>query len=280
MTNNLEAELEQNKREQEKLETLAKFSSYEGKDEIITSQDAWEALAEKRSQPTPKLFSKIPALDSMIDGFRQGDLIVVSAPTKMGKTTLCQTITTNLAEAGTPCLWFSYEMAQQEFLEKFGQPLPFFALPRSLRGNSLDWLEQRIIEAMAKHDVKIVFIDHLHFLIDMAFIGQKGNVSLLIGSIMRRLKQIALEWNITIVIIAHTTKINFEKEPDLSDIRDSSFISQEADTVLMIWRLIDKETKAYGNRAILAVLANRRNGKVGKIPLELVNNKFLELRTL
>ena len=93
---------------------------------------------------------------------------------------------------------------------------------------------------------------------------------------MRELKKMALRWNVCIVLIAHTTKISFEKEPELTDIRDSSFISQEADTVLMIWRVMEKETKEYSNQARLAILANRRNGRVGKITLRLKNNKFQE----
>jgi len=263
--------------EQKKLEDLAALQSYSGKDEIITSEQAWKNLEEERKKPTPKFFSKLPGLDKMLDGFREGDLVVISAPTKMGKTTLAQTFTHNLAEAEIPSLWFSYELTQKEFLEKFGEPMPFFTLPKHLEGNSLDWLEQKIMEAIAKYGIKVCFIDHLHFLLDMSFISNRGNVSLLIGSIMRRLKQIALKWNICIVLIAHTTKISFEKQPDLADIRDSSFISQEADSVMMIWRMIEKETKTYGNKATLALLANRRNGQVGKLKLELKNNRFYEL---
>ena len=211
----------------------------------------------------------------MIDGFRKGDLVVFSGPTKMGKTSLCQSITHGLTEGNIPCLWFSYELTLIEFLKKFGDPIPYFLLPKKLKGNSLDWLEQRIAEGIAKYDTKVIFIDHLHYLLDMAFIGQRGNVSLLIGAIMRRLKQIALKWNITICIVAHTAKINFEKEPSLNDIRDSSFISQEADTVLMIWRMKDKSGE-MSNKACLAVLANRRNGKVGNIILRMNNNRFYE----
>lgn len=275
---NLNDELEQIEAEEEKLNTLHTFQNYEGRDEVITSKKAQELLKEKNSKPTAKFFSKIPKLDAMIDGFREGDVVVISAPTKSGKTTLAQTLTISLSEAEVSSLWFSYEMTQQEFLSKFPDPLPFFTLPKSLKGNSTDWLEQRIIESIAKHGVKVVFIDHLHFLIDMNFIGKNGNVSLFIGSIMRKLKQIAIKWDVAIVLIAHTKKTSgeFDRDPDLSDIRDSSFISQEADTVLMIWRKKDKETEEYGNRACLAVAANRRNGKVGKIPLVLQNNRFFE----
>lgn len=272
----IEGELEKINVEKKMLSELTCYQDYRGADEVITSQQAWDDLAEERKRPVPKFFSKLPTLDKILTGFREGDLVVISAPTKQGKTTLAQTMTSGLAEQDIKSLWFSYELTQQEFLDKFPQPLPFFTLPKSLKGNSLDWLEERIVESIAKFGVKVVFIDHLHFLIDMNFIGQQGNVSLLIGSIMRRLKQICLKWRICIVLISHTTKIAFEKEPDLSDIRDSSFISQEADSVLMIWRIREKETKEYGNRACLAVLANRRNGKVGKITLVLNNNRFLE----
>ncbi len=280
MANELEEEIimsdDEMTEEKKRLDTLELLRDYSGKDEIITSDEAWKRLANERKKGVTRFFSKIPTLDKLLDGFRPGDLIVVSAPTKMGKTTLCQSFTTALAEADVNCLWFSYEMRQQEFLEKFGESLPLFSLPATLAGNSLDWIESRIVESIAKHDSKVVFIDHLHFIVDLNFIAQRGNVSLLIGSIMRRLKQIALKWNIAIVIICHTTKIDFEKQPDLSDIRDSSFISQEADTTLMIWRVREKETGEFGNRAKLAVLANRRNGQTGKITLVLKDNRFYE----
>ena len=258
-------------------ELLIPLKSYEGVDRIITSEEAWANLEEERSRPTKKFFSKIPSLDGMLEGFREGDLVVISGPTKNGKTALAQSFTHSFAEEQVPCLWFSYEMAMLEFLQKFGEPMPNFTLPNKLEGNSLDWLEERIMESIAKHKTKIVFIDHLHFLLDMSFISQKGNVSLMIGSIMRRLKSIALKWNITIFLIAHTTKINFDRHLDLSDIRDSSFISQEADTVLMIWRIKNKETMEFENRALLALLANRRTGRTGKIILQLNKNKFTEI---
>lgn len=262
--------------EQENLKILETLQSYDGDDQVISSTEALEEIRAEIRKPVEKLMTKIPTLDFMIDGFRKGDVVVFSGPTKNGKTSLAQTITHGLAEQEIPCLWFSYEMTMMEFLEKFGEPIPFFQLPKSLKGNSLDWLEQRIVEGIAKYGTKVVFIDHLHYLLDMSFIGQRGNVSLLIGAIMRQLKVIALKWGITICIVAHTAKISFEKSPSLNDIRDSSFISQEADTVLMIWRMVDKGSGMPNDKACLAVLANRRNGKVGNVILRMKNNRFYE----
>jgi replicative DNA helicase len=108
----------------------------------------------------------------------------------------------------------------------------------------------------------------------MQQMGKNGNVSLIIGSIMRELKTIALKRRICIFIVAHTTKIKFDQEPELADIRDSSFIGQEADTVLMIWR--KKYENVFNDKACLAVLANRHTGKIGKVGLILDKGKFWE----
>lgn len=264
----------QNIREEEiKLKEQEVLLGYEGEDRLITSKQAWDNLEEERKNPLPKFFSKIPSLDRMLDGFREGDLVVVSGITKQGKTTFCQTLTSNLSAQEIPCLWFSYEMAQLEFLSKFKPELPNFTLPAKLKGNSLKWIEERIIEGQAKYGTKVIFIDHLHFLLDMQGLSSK-NTSLVIGGIMRELKKIALYRKVCIVIIAHTTKIRFENEPELADIRDSSFIGQEADTVLMIWR--KRANGIMTNEARLSVLANRRTGENGRVPLIFKNGYFTE----
>jgi replicative DNA helicase len=260
--------------EQEQLKRYNELATYQGEDQAITSHEVWDSLKSEREKTPEKYFSKIPALDKMIDGFRPGDVVVVSGITKQGKTTFCQNITNSLANQDIKCLWFSYELMPLEFLSKFKPELPFFTMPKKLKGNSLKWLDERIGEHVAKHNTKVVFIDHLHFLIDMSFFGQKGNTSLIIGAIMRELKKIALEHKVCIIIVAHTTKIKFEEEPALDSIRDSSFISQEADTVLMIWRRTFNGEMT--NRATLAVLANRRNGNCGKVNLIMHEGIFSE----
>ena len=63
------------KQEAERLEELEILSQYEGDDEVVSSQKAWEELTEERKKPIPKFFSKIPTLDKLVDGFRQGDKV-------------------------------------------------------------------------------------------------------------------------------------------------------------------------------------------------------------
>jgi len=262
--------------EQEKLDLLKTFQGYEGPDELITSEEALKNLKEKGAEKTPTFWTKLPTLDTWLTGLKEGDVVVVSGPPKSGKTTLCQTFTINFAEQEIPVLWFSYELTQREFLQRFPQPIPYFILPKKLIGNTAEWFEKKIVEGIAKYGTKIVMIDHLHFILDMSILGMRGNVSLIIGAVMRELKTIAIKWNVIIFLVAHTTKIAFEGQPGLSDIRDSSFCSQESDHVLMIWRTKNKETKQFENEGKLALLANRRTGKVGIIKLFLQNGQFYE----
>jgi replicative DNA helicase len=101
---------------------------------------------------------------------------------------------------------------------------------------------------------------------------------LAIGQAMRELKRMARTWNIVVVIIAHLKKTKVETQPTLEDLRDSSFIAQEADTVLMLWR---ESTRRAGqveisNNINVSVQANRRTGKTGNVKMIYEDGKFRE----
>lgn len=266
------------KKRQEQREMMrkeAELFSYEGEDKIVSSEEMLK-IVEERGTPDVMLNSKIPILDKTLGGFVGGELIVVSGITGEGKSLLCQTLTSNMAQQKINTLWFTYEMPPQYFIKKFGENTPLFYLPKELKTNTTNWLEERILEAKLKFDVQAIFIDHLHFLVDLAKIG---NPSLEIGSIVRNIKKIALKHNIVIFLIAHTTKIKsgFE-ELGLGDIRDSSFIEQEADTVLYIWRKTEVDGIKVENRSVLKIAKNRRLGtKNIKINLILSEGNLVEL---
>ena len=253
------------------------WEKYDGDDRIISSNELKEMLAEENKKDHLKVYTKIPTLDRKLDGFREGNLVVVSAPTKHGKTTLCQTFTIEFAKQDINCLWFSYEVPMYEFMEKFKEleNPPLFYLPKQLKGNTMTWLEERIVESIAKFNIKVVFIDHLHYIVDMA--AQNQNMSLQIGSVMRFLKKIALRYNIIIFIVAHMKHVKFVSEPNMEDLRDSSFIGQEADIVLMMWRLKNKETEEMLNETNLVIRAHRRTGETGRINLIHKNGRFNEI---
>jgi replicative DNA helicase len=240
------------------IELEKRLSTYEGPDRVVKSTEIRQALAAQRSPFSFK--AKIPSLDDAIEGFEAGELVTISGLTGQGKTTFCQSLTWNFFLQNIPSLWFSFEMNYRQFLRKLPEEL-FCYLPLNLKTNKLMWIRDRIHEAKLKHDVRAVFIDHLHFLCDMA---KLRNASLEIGAIVRGLKRIAVELNIIVFLIAHSTKIKFDEEPELDSIRDSSFIPQDSDIVLIIWRGKDKATGDFLNKNILKVVKSRRTGVMGK----------------
>jgi replicative DNA helicase len=242
----------------ELIEKEKQLSSYQGEDRVVKSTEIAEHLAGQRDPFS--FMSKIPSIDEWSEGFEAGELIVISGLTGQGKTSWARTLSFNFFAQSIPSLWFSYEMTYRQFLKDLHEDL-FVFMPMVLKGRSMDWIQDRIHEAKIKHGVRAVFIDHLHFLVDMAKIR---NPSLEIGAIVRGLKRIALELNVTIFLIAHLTKTKFEEEPELDAIRDSSFIPQDADQVYIVWRKYDTSAKEYLNQTYVKLCKSRRTGTMGK----------------
>lgn len=233
-------------------EKLLKLKDYTGEDEVVTSFDIKHELTnQERPIKCMTGFHDLDLPDAM-NGMEAGELIVLSGPRKNGKTLFGQTITENLYKSDVQCIWFSFELTPRQFIDRFPN-LPVFMMPKKMKAYALDWLRDRILEGIVKFGISVVFIDHLHFLFDMAHVR---NVSLEIGQVIRWLKTLAIELNIVIFLMCHTNKIN-PIQDDMSDdaLRDSSFVSQESDVCLMIWRLKNTE-----NRACVKLCYSRRTG--------------------
>ena len=259
-------------------ELEAELLNYDGADKIVASTELHSRL-NAISNIEIKYLSHIHTLDELTEGFQSGEVVTMSGRTKCGKTSFCQTLTYNYAVQGISCLWFTYEIPVRYFLAKFPS-LPLFYLPETLTDTSLDWIEKRIVEAKLKYDTKVVFVDHLHYLIPMS---QQANVSILIGGVMRELKKMSIRHDVVIFIIAHTGKVNGEAKPSLDSIRDSSFVAQESDFVLMISRPdIDEDNQEANNdnKSKLRVLANRRTGRRGCIDMIYQDNMFKEVQRI
>lgn len=248
------------------IETEQRLVGYEGPDKVISSYDMLHKVVNQVGSEIV-IHSGLPTLDETLGGFEAGELTVISGPTGNGKTLFAQTLTYNFTFSGHHSLWFSYEVTPKNFLKAFGESLPLFYLPETLKMNALDWLEERVYEAKLKYNCRAVFIDHLHFLVDMR---TKNNMSLEIGHTMRSIKKLALKYNLCFFLIAHTSKTKMDDEIGLDSIRDSSFIGQEADNVLMVWRKPEADREAN-----LKVVKNRKNGIFRKIDIVKNANGFL-----
>ncbi len=231
------------------------IEEYDGDDKVISAYEMALTFKDKE-QFTINVKSGIPALDTYCQGFRDGELIAISGKTKNGKTLLAQSLSVNFSRLNQSPLWFSFEVSARQFINQFDK-VPFIYMPSKLKAHAMDWIEERIMESFAKYNTRIVFIDHLHYLFD---IQRSRNPSLDIGAIIRRLKGIAVNNEFIIFLLCHTSKAKDENE-SYESIRDSSFVAQESDCVIMV-----KRTPSEGETFARArVEFHRRTGVMEKI---------------
>jgi len=241
------------------------LAEYDGDDRIISAHEL-SLTFKDREKFTINVKSGIPSLDHYCEGFRDGELITISGKTKNGKTLLAQSLTYHFTEKHYQPLWFSFEVPPKQFLSQFAKT-PFIYMPGKLKAHMMDWIEERIMESFIKYNTRIVFIDHLHYLFD---IQKSRNPSLDIGAIIRRLKGIAVNNEFVIFLLCHTSKAKDENE-SYESIRDSSFVAQESDCVIMV-----KRTPEEGDTYARArVEFHRRTGVMEKVVFLMKEGSYL-----
>jgi len=264
LENDTQVQLEKELIKNKELKYKNEFGEYAGVDKVVNSivlRDYYNQI----NNVVGCYRSGLERFDDICGGFEDGELIVISGITGNGKTLFAKTLTYNFSLSGTDSLWFTYEEQPKTFLRRFkAMYFPIFYLPSKLIDNKLSWIEKRIIESKVKYNTKCVFIDHLHFLVPLI---ESKNASMLIGGIMRELKKIALKHDIILFVLAHTAKIRQEETPDISNLRDSSFIAQESDKVIIVRRKGNKKNGEieFTDSTDIFVLKNRLTGVLGKI---------------
>ncbi len=273
----LQVEIEKNNKDMETTQRLKNLlltaRAYEGGDKTISFAEVAENI--KNRPDKPKFMSGWKGLDDILDGFREEQLITVSALTKSGKTSWCMDLTSRLKDQNP--LWFPFEESAEELVQKFldrGEEPPVGFTPQIMTGSTIPWIETKIIEGIAKYNSKVIFIDQLDFIVPMS--GESH--ALRVGQAMRELKGLAKKWNIVIFLICHLVKTKMDLQPTLEDLKGSSSIGQESDTVILLWRETTRQDGevVITNNVNVSVQANRRTGKTGNVKLVYSNGKFLE----
>lgn len=208
-------------------------------DRLVEGKKLAEALA--KLPPRHYSHTGFDRLDDLVLGMRDGDLWVISGLTGSGKSQLAVSMARKMEDEFP--LFLSYEMGAPELVERFGKEITNFALPLLATSSYPEWIDKKIVEAQEKYNTKVVFIDHLHYLIDPKTASNR-NSSEIIGALVRQIKTIANIRKVKIVLLCHVRRIN-EKggRPTLNDLRDSSNIANEADVVLILHRIGAKRTK-------------------------------------
>lgn len=246
-------------------------AKYSGDDQIVSTEFILEEM--KQRPPEERMYSGFASIDELLGGFRPKQLIVFSGITKHGKTSFCVELTTRMKQYNP--MWIPLEESAEEILQKFldeERPPPVFYTPHhTVTVITLDWVERKIIEAKVKFGTKVVFIDHLGFLVP-----RTENQSQETGHVVRAIKTLAKKWDVAVVLLCHLTKTELNKQPNLENLYGSVSISQEADTVMFIWRETTKDRRGMvemTNNVSVSVQANRRTGKTGNIKMKLMDNR-------
>jgi len=281
------------------------------KDAINQIEEA--AKREDHLSGVPSGFTK---LDRITSGWQRSDLIIIAARPSMGKTALALSMARNIAvDHGRPLAIFSLEMSSLQLINRLivsETELPSDRI-RNGRLEEYEWkqLEYKIkglvdaqiyiddtpaisiFELRAKcrrlkvqYNVEVIIVDYLQL---MSGTGDtRGTREQEVSTISRALKSIAKELDVPIIALSQLNRSvelrSGNKRPQLSDLRESGAIEQDADLVIFIHRpeKYDIFEDEKGNSTIgLAevIVAKHRNGPIGEINLRFKDDfaKFVEL---
>lgn len=248
-------------------------------------------------------------IDKMTSGWQNSDLIIIAARPAMGKTAFVLSMAKNMAvNLNTPIAVFSLEMSNIQLVNRLicnvceieGEKIKsgsltqnewdklnsriknLFSAPMFIddSGNlSIFELRTKARRLVREHDVKMIIIDYLQLMnaSGMKFGSREQEVSM----ISRSLKQLAKELNIPIIALSQLNrdleKRSEGKVPQLSDLRESGAIEQDADIVCFIHRpeyFLKSDRDAQGNdiRGLAQfIIAKHRSGAVGDVKLRFRN---------
>ena len=224
------------------IEKLVDLKNYQGEDRIVHFTDYMLSRSHERDVKNFK--SGFEIFDTKIGGMETGEVVVISGKTKMGKTLFAESWLHGilLKDSSIRSMILSFEVPTEKLLLKYVmEPEREIYVPMNLKTMDFEWLLNRVMEGIIKHNARILLIDHLHFMVDM---NTNQNMSLNIGAFMRRLKKdIAIDLGIAVILIAHQGQLVEGRDATVNTIRDSSFIAQESDSIITVTRKKNSSSK-------------------------------------
>ncbi len=244
-------------------------------------------------------------LDRMTNGFQRGDLIILAARPAMGKTALALNLGmyTALRNPGAVA-FFSLEMPADSLMKRLLSAKSQVEGNKLRGGNISDEELNRLNEAgnelaaakifiddsasikvsqifskcrklMSEYGLSLIVIDYLQ-LISGSGRGSGDNRQQEVSEISRNLKILAKEMNCPVIALSQLSRSveqRTDKQPMLSDLRESGAIEQDADIVMFLYREdyykkpSEQEERAEANEVVDLNLAKHRNGSVGHVSL-------------
>ncbi len=237
-------------------------------------------------------------LDDMLAGLQQADLIILAGRPSMGKTAFALNVARNVAiEEGVPVAFFSLEMSSHQLAQRMlcSEARVNIHSVRTGRLPATDWQKLSmsvgrladaniliddsaslgILEFRAKarrlkaeHDIGLVAVDYLQLMAGPRAESRQVEITM----ISRALKSLAKELNIPVLALSQLSRAvetrTGDHRPQLSDLRESGALEQDADVVLFMYRpeYYNREKPEYQGLAEV-IVGKQRNGPTGIVPL-------------
>ena len=286
----------------------------------ITMQDAMQALyAEIQAQAESGeeimgVKTGFPRLDDMLLGMREGQMVVVGARPGVGKTSFALNLAVQAAEAGATVAFFSLEMSSTEIAQRLLSAYSQVPLKniRSAKIAGEDWA--RLMDASARlsqldiliddtpgttvtevrakarrmlrnKEKAVVILDYLQ-LVSPPPSKRSDSRATEVSEMSRGIKIMAKDLRVPVVALSQlnrTSENRTGKRPQLSDLRESGSIEQDADIVILLDRSATPEEAERADRPDEGItefiVAKNRSGPVGTIEMVFLkeNTRFMQL---
>jgi replicative DNA helicase len=265
--------------------------------------DRYEKFAELHASPDKDGIKGVPTgyygLDAKLSGLQPSDLVILAARPSMGKTSLALNMAVNAAVRHRKTVGiFSLEMSKEQLVDRLFASMLGVDSWKLQRGKLDDsdfqnmgpimddlakaniFIDDSSASSMAEfrtkarrlqmeHGLDMIVIDYLQ-LMSTGNSSYAGNRVQEISEISRTIKQVARELRIPIVALSQLSRAveaRPDKSPQLSDLRESGSIEQDADVVMMMYR--DDYYNEDSDRAGITdiFIRKHRNGPIGRVEL-------------
>ncbi len=246
-------------------------------------------------------------LDQITSGWQPSDLIIIAARPSVGKTALVLSMSVNAAKLGIPVAIFSLEMSTLQMAQRIVS-MESEISSSSLRDGKLsedelkrfhhtlqtqsdlkifvdDTAAINTFELRAKcrrlktqHSIGLIVIDYLQLMSTGSEAKNGGNRTQEVSVISRALKGLAKELNVPVIALSQLSRAvesRTDKRPQLSDLRESGSIEQDADIVGFIYRpdyhnLGDEQGMNIAEPEAELLIQKHRNGALGNIKMKFI----------
>lgn len=234
-------------------------------------------------------------LDTIISGLNKANLIIIAARPGMGKTSFAMNIATNVAKrsSGKEVVIFNLEMSREELATRL------LSTETQIDAQSLqtgrisgdDWIklatnagylsnlpiyiddtggltvQQMKAKLRRTKNLGLVIIDYLQL---MESTSKSDNRVVVVSEITRQIKLMAKELDVPVILLSQLSRNpdqRTDKRPQLSDLRESGSIEQDADIVLFLYREAYYNKESENKNISQCIVAKNRHGAQGAVDL-------------